>query len=145
MENGQVTNFMVEGNSSLKMVLTIKEVFDMDQLKAKEDTFIIMVVLMKDKFKMIKLTVRDFILTLFSIISIMVNGKMMFQMGMVSKNFLMDHITREIFTTELKKVLDIMSVSQEFMKVISKEVASMDKELSHILTVEFIKGDGQMD
>ena len=85
---------------------------------------------------------RELTSTLFSTMNIMVNGGMMFLTDMASKNFLMDHTMKEIFSKESRKVMVTMYVSQESMKDISKEEIFMERELSLIQTAEFIKEDG---
>ena len=145
MVSGRTISFMAAGNFSSKMAHTIKELFDMEMLKVKVDIFSITDVHMKVTLKIVMLTARGFISILSSTINTVDNGKMMFLMVMGRKSFLMVLIIKEILLLEQRKAMDTMSVSQEFIKGISRKEISMGKALSLIRMVGFIREGGLMD
>lgn len=95
MESGRTISSMAAVNFFSKMVPTIKVLSDMGLQKEKAATYLIMVVFIRARFIITKLVEKEFILTLFSIISTVGNGFKMCLMEWGNKNSRMGLIMRE--------------------------------------------------
>ncbi len=94
MESGRTISSMAAVNFFLKMVPTIKVLSDMGLQKEKVATYLIMVVFIRARFIITKQVEKEFILTLFSIISTVGNGFKMCRMEWGNKNFRMGLIMK---------------------------------------------------
>jgi hypothetical protein len=117
MANGPTTIiFMEKANFFLKTVLITKEHLSKVLPKEKDAIYLIMGVFMKGKLKIMRQMEKEFMMILFKAIAMKDFGLMMSLKERARKSLQMVHIMKANFMMVLSMVMDIMYVTQEFIR-----------------------------
>ncbi len=127
-----------------KMAHIIMAPFYKVLLMDKADIFITMDVYIKVKLKITKQMDSVFIMIPFKVINIMVNGKMMFQMERVNKNFKTVPIMKDNFFMGSNQDLGIMFAILAFIRANFLTETFTEMDYSHTSIIDNITDNGRM-